>query len=82
MEGFYDGIIFHRVIKKFIAQTGDPTGTGCTSVSVYGEPFKVLLQLRYSFSVKNFVHSLIFAILLGRNPLQIKIRATRFSCLS
>lgn len=34
-EGFYDGITFHRVIDGFMAQTGDPTGTG-TGGSSYG----------------------------------------------
>ena len=27
-EGFYNGVIFHRIMKDFMVQTGDPTGTG------------------------------------------------------
>ena len=30
-QGFYDGVVFHRVIEGFMAQTGDPTGTGTGS---------------------------------------------------
>ena len=41
-QGYYDGCIFHRVVKGFLAQTGDPTGTGEGGESIYGEPFKVL----------------------------------------
>lgn len=33
MEGYYDGNIFHRIIKGFMAQTGDPTGTGSGKLS-------------------------------------------------
>ncbi len=38
-EGFYDGLIFHRVIAGFMAQGGDPTGTGMggSGVNIHGE---------------------------------------------
>ncbi len=46
-EGFYDGIKFHRVIEDFMAQTGDPTGTGMggsklpdLTAEFSNEPFK------------------------------------------
>lgn len=42
LEGYYDGVLFHRIVKGFIAQGGDPTGTGAGGESVYGHPFKVI----------------------------------------
>ncbi|KAI1400652.1 cyclophilin-like domain-containing protein [Hypoxylon fuscum] len=38
-RGYYDGVIFHRVIPNFMAQTGDPTGTGRGGASIYGDKF-------------------------------------------
>jgi len=39
-EGYYDGIIFHRIIKGFMIQGGDPTGTGRGGESIWKKPFK------------------------------------------
>ena len=50
LEGYYDGVIWHRVIKDFMIQTGDPTGTGRGGESVYGEPFKDELHSRIKFN--------------------------------
>lgn len=38
-QGYYDGIIFHRVIRDFMIQWGDPTGTGRGGKSLWFRPF-------------------------------------------
>jgi len=50
LEGYYDNCKFHRVIKDFMAQTGDPTGTGNGGESIYDGCFKDEFHSRLRFT--------------------------------
>ncbi|MEN8663087.1 MAG: peptidylprolyl isomerase [Lentimonas sp.] len=39
-NGYYDGVIFHRIIEEFMIQGGDPTGTGRGGESIWGKSFE------------------------------------------
>jgi peptidyl-prolyl cis-trans isomerase SDCCAG10 len=58
MEGYYDGTVFHRVVKEFIAQGGDPTGTGKGGESIYsraGKPWRDEFHSRLRFVRRGLV---------------------------
>ena len=66
-RGFYDGIVFHRVIPGFMAQTGDPTGTGTGKSELPNipaeftkEPFKLSSVVMACSSYPNIANSLLF----------------------
>ena len=48
-DGYYDGLIFHRVINEFMVQTGDPTATGTGGESCWGEDFETEVSERLHF---------------------------------
>ena len=57
-DGYYDSVIFHRIIKDFMIQGGDPTGTGMGGESIYGESFEdefseELYNIRGALSMAN-----------------------------
>lgn len=57
-DGYYDGLIFHRVIEDFMIQGGDPEGTGRGGESIWGQPFedefsREMLHFRGALSMAN-----------------------------
>lgn len=56
-DGYYEGIIFHRVIKDFMIQGGDPTGTGMGGESIWGRSF----EDEFSVDARNFYGALSMA---------------------
>ncbi len=70
-NGYYDGVIFHRVISDFMIQTGDPTGTGMGGESIWGKAFedefsdelyKALFQWQMLVLIRMEANSLSFRI--------------------
>lgn len=56
-NGYYDGLIFHRVIQDFMIQGGDPTGTGMGGESVFGNNF----EDEFSLDARNYYGALSMA---------------------
>lgn len=54
-QGYYDGIIFHRVIPDFMVQCGDPTGTGRGGQSIWGKPFEDEVKAEVRFDRKGLL---------------------------
>ena len=56
-NGYYDGLVFHRVIQDFMIQGGDPTGTGMGGESVFGNNF----EDEFSLDARNYYGALSMA---------------------
>lgn len=56
-DGYYDGVVFHRVVSDFMIQGGDPDGTGMGGESIWGDGFGV----EYDGTLRNFSGAIAYA---------------------
>lgn len=56
-NGYYNGVVFHRVIRDFMIQGGDPTATGRGGESIWGKPF----EDEFSLEARNYYGALSMA---------------------
>ncbi|KAF9509045.1 hypothetical protein BS47DRAFT_1284005, partial [Hydnum rufescens UP504] len=54
-SGAYDNCLFHRSIKNFMIQTGDPTGTGKGGQSIWGSPFADEIRSTLKFNARGIL---------------------------
>ncbi|XP_026694279.2 RING-type E3 ubiquitin-protein ligase PPIL2 [Ciona intestinalis] len=54
-KGYYDGTVFHRLIRNFMIQGGDPSGNGRGGESAWGEPFKDEFRFNLSHSERGIL---------------------------
>ncbi|MDE5591342.1 MAG: peptidylprolyl isomerase [Helicobacter sp.] len=54
-NGYYNGTIFHRTIRKFMIQGGDPSGTGAGGESIWGTEFEDEITHEYTFNEPGFL---------------------------
>lgn len=55
LEGYYNNTLFHRVVKDFLVQGGDPDGDGTGGESIYGQPFNDEFHSRLRFNRRGLV---------------------------